>query len=705
MIGNMARTLFRSLAVLSLSVLWGQAYAQEVDSYAADPPERAARLSFITGDVSLQPAGEEEWAPALLNRPLTTGDKIWTEEGARAEIAVGPADIRLDSFTGFSFLNVDNDVVQMRITAGVMNVSVLSLAGNEQIEIDTPNAAISLLRSGSYRIEVNDAGDATVVKIAQGSAEVTGPSQNVVVHADQVVTFTGTDELVAHFDRLGSPDDFDSWIADRDRREERAASSRTAQYVSPDVTGYEDLEDNGSWSSEPEYGYVWTPTRVAVGWSPYRYGRWVSVAPWGWTWIDDAPWGYAPFHYGRWAHVRNRWCWVPGPRHMRAVYAPALVGWVGSPGLNVTWFPLGPREVYIPGRRYSRHYYERVNVSNTVIVNRALAHALENRGSNYHYRNRTAPGGVTTVSRTAFTSAGRVHEHRDRDHESRYASAPATAVAPQISPLRESRLGGRPRANTRVPPRAVVDRQVVVRREPPSAAARFARPVVQNSDRVRDRVDRGDRDGRGDRGTARSGREVLDRAAIVRDRPEREDRPWRSGRPVESTPQVASPVSDPRGIAARVRQDGERQVLAEQQRRELEQRQREAVRQRWERQDDQPREQREREQREPRDQQAQAWRERQGREREQRQSEPRQQQSRPIYQRERVEQREQPAPRERPVMREQRERSVERPQVQRPPQAERPRREQPQRSESRGQSESRPQPGRRQDNGSPRPRD
>ena len=197
------------------------------------------------------------------------------------------------------------------------------------------------------------------------------------MRAQQSVRFSGADERVAQFSTLGPPDEFDSWSLDRDRRADRAATSRTAEYVSPDVTGYEDLDDNGSWSSEPDYGYVWTPTRVAVGWSPYRYGRWVSVAPWGWTWIDDAPWGYAPFHYGRWAHVRNRWCWVPGPRHARPVYAPALVGWVGSPGHHVSWFPLGPREVYVPGRRHSRHYYERVNTANTVVVRNALERAID----------------------------------------------------------------------------------------------------------------------------------------------------------------------------------------------------------------------------------------------------------------------------------------------------------------------------------------
>jgi hypothetical protein len=113
-----------------------------------------------------------------------------------------------------------------------------------------------------------------VVKISEGEAQATGPSQDIVVHAQQVVTFEGFDELVARYGTLGAPDEFDSWSLERDRRDERVASSRTAEYVSPDVTGYEDLEDNGSWSSEAEYGYVWTP-RVVVGWAPYQYGRWV----------------------------------------------------------------------------------------------------------------------------------------------------------------------------------------------------------------------------------------------------------------------------------------------------------------------------------------------------------------------------------------------------------------------------------------------
>ena len=109
------------------------------------------------------------------------------------------------------------------------------------------------------------------------------------------------------------------------------------------MTGWEDLDDYGVWRNEAEYGAVWFPTRVEAGWAPYRYGRWTWVRPWGWTWVDDAPWGYAPFHYGRWVNVGNRWGWYPGRYAGRPVWAPALVGWIGQPGWNVS-ISTGPVE-------------------------------------------------------------------------------------------------------------------------------------------------------------------------------------------------------------------------------------------------------------------------------------------------------------------------------------------------------------------------
>jgi hypothetical protein len=676
MMGTMARTPLRAMMVLAATLLWGVSHAQDSESYEPDPPERAARLSYLSGDVSLQPVGEEDWAPAILNRPLTTGDKLWTDQGARAEIHVGPAAVRLDGATGFSFLNVDDDTIQMRMTAGVINVSVRRLEGSEHIEIDTPNIALSLLRAGTYRVEVNDAGDATVVKVSEGAAQATGPSQDIVVHAQQAVTFTGTENLVAQHGSIGAPDEFDSWSLERDRNDERASSSRTAEYVSPDVTGYQDLEDNGTWSSEPEYGYVWTPRYVAVDWAPYRYGRWVWVAPWGYTWIDDARWGYAPFHYGRWAHVRNRWCWVPGPRHARAVYAPALVGWVGSPGARLSWFPLGPREVYVPRRGYSRRYLERVNHSNTVISNRnQITEAYANSARNIAYRNRSVPDGVTAASRATFTSGGRIGNHRVRLSEPELARSPATALAPRIEPGRESRMGGPPRSNVRVPPRSVVDRQVVVRREPPQAAARFARqpPVVRDVERAA-----GERSGRPQVRVPES-RESIDRAALR----DRADRPPRAERPGnESVPPAQSSVFDRRALSERVRADRDRQVRDVQRQRDVEQQREAAARQRWQSPAAQTRQIRE---------QSQAPREqpRQDRERAQRQPDAVRQSGPRMEPRERAAQRERSA--ERPP--------VQQPRVQQPraeqPRVERPRAEQPRPERPQVERPSRSEPAQR----------
>jgi hypothetical protein len=194
-------------------------------------------------------------------------------------------------------------------------------------------------------------------------------------------------------------DAFGSWVIAQEQREERTASAR---YVSPEMTGAEDLDRYGAWERHPEYGTIWYPYTVSVGWAPYRYGRWVWVRPWGWTWVDDYPWGFAPFHYGRWVHYRGRWCWVPGTYVARPIYAPAMVAWVGGShwgvsvnvgGPTVGWVPLAPREVFIPYYRSTPIYVDRVNVSP-----RSPVHIPQQQPvPPSHYRNQTVSGGVTVV--------------------------------------------------------------------------------------------------------------------------------------------------------------------------------------------------------------------------------------------------------------------------------------------------------------------
>jgi len=315
-----------------------------------DPPSRVARLGYMQGSISFQPAGESEWVEAVQNRPLTTGDKLWADKDSRAELSLGSAVIDLNNNTGISFINLDDRTAQIQLSSGSVSVRVRHLDREDVFEIDTPNQAFSIFQPGRYRVEASEDGSYTVVSIREGEGESTGNGQTYTLHAGQRATFEGTNSLNAQVEEIGAQDDFDNWSYARDHRYE---NSRSARYVSHDVVGYEDLDDNGDWNPDPGYGNVWFP-HVSEGWAPYRDGHWAWIDPWGWTWVDDAPWGYAPFHYGRWLSIRGRWGWVPGPMEVRPVYAPALVVFIGGGGVgfggNVGWFPLGPRKPSSPER-------------------------------------------------------------------------------------------------------------------------------------------------------------------------------------------------------------------------------------------------------------------------------------------------------------------------------------------------------------------
>lgn len=461
--GARARSLPRFAAIYALLglLLIGAAALAEDEVVTTDPPGRVARLSHFDGEVTFAPAGSDDWAEAILNRPVTSGDRLWTESGARAELQIGSAAAYLDERTGFGFVELGDEFMQISLTSGRATLRVRRLADGETIQVETPNVAVAVREPGEYTIEVDPEADDTVVKTRHGAVDVVADNERHRVVANQQVRFTGLKPLAAQAEPLAARSAFENWANERERRE---SESRSAEYVSRDVVGYEDLDEHGDWLHEPEYGYVWRPRYVAYDWVPYRDGRWVWVSPWGWTWVDLAPWGFAPFHYGRWAYVRQRWCWVPGPRHYRPVYAPALVGWIGAPAANVSvsfgsgigWFPLGPREIYVPGYRYSPRYLRHINASNTIIVNHTyITNVYSAHPPRFDYRYSRNPRAITAVERNHFIGGrpvlGRVLRVEERElHNWRQAVRP-----PALTPDRGSILAGEVR---RAPPAAHFNR-------------------------------------------------------------------------------------------------------------------------------------------------------------------------------------------------------------------------------------------------------
>lgn len=446
----------------------------------ADPPSRVARISYLGGEASFAPAGEDSWYTARINRPLVTNDRLWTGQRGRMELELGTAFVRLDEGTSFEFLNLDDQLAQIQLTEGTINLRVDHIYDGQVYEIDTPTLAFVASQPGDYRVDVGARGESTQVTVFDGYADVYGEDQrNVQVQAGMSYRFF--DSGLSDYERLAMPrpDDFDRWAF---ARNDRYLNSPTRQYVSEEMIGYADLDEYGSWRPVADYGHVWFPRRVAAGWAPYRDGHWSWVDPWGWSWIDDQPWGFAPSHYGRWVYVSNGWGWVPSPRHVRPVYAPALVAFVGgsnwgvSIGSPIGWFPLGPRDVYVPWYQVSRGYFGRVNVHNTVVVNNVYVtniyndYYVQGRPMRRDYTFRNAANAVTVVPRDNFVSARNAAQSMARLRPGTLAQGELMTRAP-ASPTRASLAdaGGRLSA---APSRAT-GRQVIARNQPAARTASF----------------------------------------------------------------------------------------------------------------------------------------------------------------------------------------------------------------------------------------
>jgi hypothetical protein len=414
-----------------------------------NPPGRAARLSYKSGNVTLQPSGETDWSQVDLNYTVTTGDRLYADQGARAELEVGSFAVRMSEATDLTMANLNDQLMQLGIGQGSVRVSVFNLPPGNTVEIDTPNGALTAQGPGGYRVDV-DPNNGTRVIVNNGSLQLTGGGANQTIQSGQAVQLTGTGPIQVNPADFPGADAFDQWCQGRDRH---IQSFRSRQYVNPNVPGAEDLDQYGQWGTEPDYGPVWYPSGVAVGWVPYRFGHWAWVEPWGWTWVDDAPWGYCPFHYGRWAFVGARWGWIPGPVAVVPVYSPALVAFVGGGGFSVgfsvggvglaAWFPLGPRDPFIPWYHYGPTYLRQVNVANVrnvTVINNYINNGRVVNVSNIQYQNRAVA--VTAVSGDAFRGGQPVAHNFVRMAPEQLAKAQVIAH-PDMTPARTALFAGR----------------------------------------------------------------------------------------------------------------------------------------------------------------------------------------------------------------------------------------------------------------------
>jgi hypothetical protein len=389
-------------------------------SYSYPENLGAVRLSLIEGDVQIDTEDTSEWVGAVINMPLSEGDRVWVPGAGRAEILLNDGTVlRLRENSALDILRIEDHSYQFYLDTGYAYVNFRGPKGH-LVQLDTPVSSIRAYDRGIFRVDIPD-DRSSDISVEEGFVYAETERGSTTVNEGYTLSIRGDDYADLH--PLGPSDGWTRWNEERDRAlYEKRYSSR---YLPEELSPYSyDFDRYGTWRSVPEYGYVWTPSVYAsAGWAPYRQGRWVWIRG-DYVWVSYEPWGWAPYHYGRWVfNASIGWCWVPPVRG--AVYwGPGYVSWVYTPDY-VAWVPLAPRETYYGYGYYGPHSVNitRVNVTNIRVKN--------------VYKNVYVNNAVTVIHKDTFVRGrknGPVHVK-----ENPFLREKISVGRPAIEPIKETR--------------------------------------------------------------------------------------------------------------------------------------------------------------------------------------------------------------------------------------------------------------------------
>ena len=401
------------------------------------PPSRVGRVSFVSGAFELRGSGEAGWARADLNWPVFAGEALRTAPRSRGEIEIGANTLALSDGTEVEITGLRDRVTQITLSHGRMGLNLRQAGEDESVEIHIPQGGVWLLAPGTYDVDTTGGDQTTQIAVFEGKAQFVGANSDIEIAAGHTVVLKDLDTTAATVEPA-TPDEFVEWCRGRNYR---TSSVAAPYYISSQMTGYAALESAGIWKVNSDYGAIWFPT-ASVDWAPYRFGHWSWVAPWGWTWIDDRSWGFAPSHYGRWILIDDHWAWVPGSVVERPIYAPAIVAFLGTPGVGlssedgatVAWFPLAPGEAYWPSYARDVDYVRDLNRGNVRDVGTIRMPAngepplevFDKQFANRQY--------ASVVPRSVFINGRPVNSTLMTLPEQRLHDAPVLMASPQPAP-------------------------------------------------------------------------------------------------------------------------------------------------------------------------------------------------------------------------------------------------------------------------------
>ncbi len=303
-------------------------------------PVRLARFAFVSGNVTWRTDSGGEWSKATVNLPIREGAQVWVTDG-RADLQFDDgSELRLGN-GALATLKVLYSDKEGEFTQIALNDGLATLHSRHDdavFQVDTPAASVKSRGVSQIRFGVEDGSE---ISVQRGEATIEGPQGKTSLHAGDYLFLQDSSDP---FKIRTAPhaDDWDRWNDDRNRILERGGNRHVPSNIGL-VSG--ELDDYGTWRTDPAYGSVWCPRNVSSGWRPYYDGRWTWCDPFGWTWVSNEPWGWAPYHYGSWVHAAYGWGWCPGPIYQ--YWSPAVVHFSVYDG-GVAWAPLCPNDIRYP---------------------------------------------------------------------------------------------------------------------------------------------------------------------------------------------------------------------------------------------------------------------------------------------------------------------------------------------------------------------
>jgi hypothetical protein len=313
------------------------ASAVALRAQAPDPNVRAARLSYVDGEVHLTQGGQVIANPALANTPLFEGTEIATKSDGKAEVQLDDGSIvRISPNSSLKIALLRQDAgstrAELELTSGL---AYFELQGDSSADHTVARFGDSAVTASGFTVlRVSLDNLPGEVAVFAGNAHIDrGNTLSLDLHGGESVALNASDPNLYNLAETIEPDSWDAWNSDRDQdltTQEAARTAASGSVPNSNNPAWGDLDANGNWYNVPGQGYVWSPNEAAsADWDPYGCGNWISTPQYGYIWVSCEQWGYLPYTSGYWNFYDDfGWGWTPGYGYPWWTTG----GWIGNIG-------------------------------------------------------------------------------------------------------------------------------------------------------------------------------------------------------------------------------------------------------------------------------------------------------------------------------------------------------------------------------------